>query len=543
MDPRKRAARYTALSVIMLATTIFVSTSAYGEPPTPPPHSSDLIAVPKAVLQDPEGTTQQVVPQQPLPVPSGTPREAPAAARAHAPGVAKMFTGRQIGTLVVDQVLPVGAGATVRLRQEIDSVPVFGASVAQLLAEDGSLVSAAGSLTQRSQGRFATTEPSRAVAETAVRAIAERAKTSPGKLTPGAIEPYWYDAKLAAAPDGTGVAVPAFKVEVEGDKVGRFVVFVDATDTGRVLDSWDTTMHLTRVVCDAENKPPDPNGPKDPVCGGPNGVTPARVEGQSPTGIKDVDEVYDYLGNTDGFYRKHTQLKDLTALLGTDAGDEHGKALRATVRVNAMWRGGTMAFAEGMATEDIVGHELTHGVTQHTSGLVYRNEPGAINESMSDIFGELVFLTDTANKCNTPANRWKLGACSAAGVVRDMKNPKAHRQPDTYRGAYWYTGTADSGGVHTNSGVGNKAAQLMVDGGKHNGVTVSGIGIEKAAALYWTTQTMLTANATYRTLGSTLTSACRANVTNRVAGTTEADCTEVANAVKAVKMPTLNTAG
>ncbi|RDI69314.1 thermolysin metallopeptidase-like protein, partial [Nocardia pseudobrasiliensis] len=125
---------------------------------------------------------------------------------------------------------------------------------------------------------------------------------------------------------------------------------------------------------------------------------------------------------------------------------------------------------------------------------------------------------------------------------RDMKDPKSHRQPDTYRGTYWYTGSGDQGGVHTNSGVGNKADELMVDGGSLNGVTVSGIGIEKTAALYWTTQTMLTSNATYSSLGSALNSACRTNVQNGVAGTTAADCTQVANAVKAVKMPVLNVA-
>nr|WP_308212038.1 M4 family metallopeptidase [Nocardia sp. CDC159] len=281
-------------------------------------------------------------------------------------------------------------------------------------------------------------------------------------------------------------------------------------------------------------------------------MKPVRVEGQPPTGIEDVDRVYDYMGNTEGFYKTYTQLPgNLTEFIGSNPGDQHGKALRATVRIcslqacpyaNAFWNEDHMAYGAGVTTEDITGHELTHGVTQHVNGLVYRNESGAINESMSDIFGELTFLTDIANMCNTPQNRWKLGACSSLGVIRDMRDPKAHRQPDTYRGEFWYTGTGDNGGVHINSGVGNKAAQLMVDGGLLNGQSVIAIGLPKTAALYWTTQTMLTPNSTYRTLGSALTAACNANVRNNVAHTTIFDCTQVANAVKAVKMPTLNSA-
>ncbi|RDI69313.1 Zn-dependent metalloprotease [Nocardia pseudobrasiliensis] len=562
MNPRKRAVRYAALSVMTLATTIFASTTgAYGEPPSapqPPSSSSDLSVVPKQVLKDPEGTIRQVVPQQPVPVPAGTPQEAPSAAQAHAPGVEKVFTSDQVGKLVVDQVLPVGEGSTVRLRQEIDSIPVFGASVSQLLAKDGSLVSATGSLTQKSQGKFSSTKAAQAVTTTAVKAIADKTKTPADQLAADEPQAFWYDAKLASVQDGKSVAVPAFKVEIKGDgkdkeKPSNFVVFVDANDNAKVIDSWDAAAHLNRVVCDAKNKRVDLNSPYDPTeCGTAQGFKATRWEGMGPVGVADVDNVFNYFGNTEGFYTKYTQLPgNLTSYIGKDTGDGHGKALRGTVRIcdlsacpyaNAFWNNGHMAYGSGVTTEDITGHELTHGVTEKTNGLIYRNESGAINESMSDIFGEFTFLTDTANSCNTPANRWKLGACSSLGVIRDMKDPKSHRQPDTYRGTYWYTGSGDQGGVHTNSGVGNKTAQLLVDGGSLNGVTVTGIGLEKTAALYWTTQTMLTSNATYRTLGSALNNACKANVQNKVKGTTAADCTQVANAVKAVKMPVLNVA-
>ncbi|MFI9503759.1 M4 family metallopeptidase [Nocardia sp. NPDC052566] len=548
----KRALRSSACAIFATAAIVFTyGPGAYGEPPSLPSLPGDLSAVPKDVLSDPQGTVLQVIPKEPLSVPGGTAAEAPAAALAHVPGVTKVLgqNGDIVGELVVDSVFPVGEGATVRLRQEIDSVPVFSASVAQSLAADGSLISATGSVSKKSEGKFATTTPSDQVAATAVKKVADESKTPADKLAAAETKAYWYDPKLAAKDDAQSVAVPAFKVEVNGEvdaegEPTQWIVFVDATNTDKVLDSWSVVKHLNRVVCDNANRRIDPS---QAACGT-GSLRATRKEGQGPVAVQDVNQIYDYLGNTEAFYAKYTPLASLTNLIGSDTGDGNGKALRGTVRLctttacpyrNAFWSGSYMAYGSGLTTEDITGHELTHGVTQHTSGLVYRNEPGAINESMSDIFGELTFLVNTSNTCNTPANRWRLGACSAIGVIRDMKNPNAFQDPDTYRGTYWYSGSGDNGGVHTNSGVGNKAAQLMVDGGSLNGVSVTGIGIPKTAALYWTTQTILTSNSNYAALGSALAAACKTNVRNGTAGTTAADCTQVVNATKAVKMPNL----
>ncbi|MEU7142726.1 M4 family metallopeptidase [Nocardia sp. NPDC046473] len=313
-----------------------------------------------------------------------------------------------------------------------------------------------------------------------------------------------------------------------------------------MLDSWSETKNLNRVVCDNANRRIDPN---NAGCGT-GSIRSTRSEGQPASGIADVDKIYDYFGKTEQFYAQYTKVANLTNLIGSDTGDGKGKALRGTVRLctttecpyrNAFWSGSYMAYGSGLTTEDITAHELTHGVTQHTNGLVYRNEPGAINESMSDVFGELTFLVDTANPCNTAANRWKLGVCSSIGVIRDMKNPKAYQDPDTYKGQYWYAGSGDSGGVHTNSGVGNRTASIITDGGTLNGVTVTGLGIPKTAALYWTTQTLLSSNSNYGALSTALKNACNTNVRNNTAGTTAADCVQVANATKATKLPQLAT--
>ena len=119
--------------------------------------------------------------------------------------------------------------------------------------------------------------------------------------------------------------------------------------------------------------------------------------------------------------------------------------------------GNTSAATDDWNTDDIVGHEFTHGVTQASAGLAYQNESGALNESYSDIFGEMV-------------ESWSEGNCdflvgADRGAIRSFSNPNAFNDPDTYLGTNWYTGTADHGGVHTNSGVQNFWFYLVSNGG------------------------------------------------------------------------------
>lgn len=158
------------------------------------------------------------------------------------------------------------------------------------------------------------------------------------------------------------------------------------------------------------------------------------------------------------------------------------------VGLNAFWDLDYMAFGDGDALNnfqpltcmDVVAHEFTHGVTQATSGLIYFDESGALNEGFSDIFGTVV---EFANKPNA---NWQLA--SETYTIRDMANPNAYQHPDTYQGLYWYAGSADNGGVHTNSGVLNHWFYLLTQGGSGvndhgTSYSVSGIGINKAAAI------------------------------------------------------------
>jgi Zn-dependent metalloprotease len=170
-----------------------------------------------------------------------------------------------------------------------------------------------------------------------------------------------------------------------------------------------------------------------------------------------------------------------------------GGEIKSYVRIgdfydNAFWNGKIMAFGEGsnnnpLVELDVVGHELTHAVTQYEANLQYYGEYGALNESFSDIFAKAIEF-DTFGDTAT----WQLAKHFREGGLRDFSNPNLKNQPDTYAGDLWYTGSGDSGGVHYNSGVQNFWYYLLCEGG--NGLndrqvsySVNAIGMEAATKI------------------------------------------------------------
>ncbi|UII28631.1 M4 family metallopeptidase [Fulvivirga maritima] len=161
--------------------------------------------------------------------------------------------------------------------------------------------------------------------------------------------------------------------------------------------------------------------------------------------------------------------------------------------VNAFWDGSRMTYGDGdgvnygpLVSLDICGHEISHGVTEYSSNLNYSYESGALNESFSDIFGESIEYYASGS------NDWlmgdEIGAGGSGGAIRSFSNPNSFGQPDTYQGSYWATGSADNGGVHTNSGVQNYWFYILSVGGSgtnDNGdsYNVTAIGMEKAAQI------------------------------------------------------------
>ncbi|MFT3895359.1 MAG: M4 family metallopeptidase [Anaerolineales bacterium] len=161
---------------------------------------------------------------------------------------------------------------------------------------------------------------------------------------------------------------------------------------------------------------------------------------------------------------------------------------------NAYWTGTQMVYGDAYAyvnADDIVAHELTHGVTQSESNLIYLYQSGAINESFSDLWGEYFDQTNGEGN-DSPSVKWRLGEdVTGLGAVRNMSNPPEFSDPDRMTSTYYYKGEGDNGGVHTNSGVNNKAVSLMVDGGSFNSKVVKPLGWDKTAAIYHVAQTDL----------------------------------------------------
>ncbi len=145
--------------------------------------------------------------------------------------------------------------------------------------------------------------------------------------------------------------------------------------------------------------------------------------------------------------------------------DGQGGNIVAVVRLgvgyqNAFWTDdiGGMFFGDGdkyAGSLDVVGHEMTHGVTSKTAGLIYQDQTGALNEAMSDIFGEMV------ESYVTGSNDWVVGS-RMTSPLRDMSNPARFNDPATM--SQFVNTTSDHGGVHTNSGIINHAFYLLAQG-------------------------------------------------------------------------------
>ena len=195
---------------------------------------------------------------------------------------------------------------------------------------------------------------------------------------------------------------------------------------------------------------------------------------------------------------------------GRDSIDNAGMTLISTVHynsgyVNAFWSGTQMVYGDGAAfplADDVVGHELAHGVTNATSNLFYYYQSGAINESLSDVWGELIDLYQATSN-DTGDTRWAMGEdATGLGAIRNMQDPTLFNHPDRIGSPNYYCvqtelsiGSGDNGGVHINSGVNNKAAYLMTDGGTFNGKTVTALGYAKVTDLYYETNTNLLTSA------------------------------------------------
>ena len=440
------------------------------------------------------------------------------AARAHLSRVAPTF-GVAARDLRLAGTGRVAGRDTVRFQQTRAGFPVFAGQLVAVLDARGGLLSVSGETasTRSAPGAHLTAYDVAAslAARTARRTTAARHHLDAGSL--GTERPTrWLLDRALVDPRATPGLRPVWRVPVRSATRHDVadLVLVDAR-TGRVALRLPEVASLDRVVCDDLRtrtyrcKP----GAYD------------RVEGGPAVGVADADQAYDLTGTTAAWYAG-TLGVDLTALIGSDLGD--GRKLRSTTNYcppgecpldNAFWSGDQMVYGAGYtAADDVVAHELTHGVTQATAGLVYWYQSGAINESMSDVLGELTDQGDGVGN-DSPEVRWRLGEdlpTDHGGVTRDMADPPRYDQPDTTTSTLYDLALDydDNGAVHTNSGVPNKTAYLITDGtagepgGAFAGHAFAGIGAARAATLYWATLQMLTPGSDFQDLSLALTQSC-----------------------------------
>lgn len=194
--------------------------------------------------------------------------------------------------------------------------------------------------------------------------------------------------------------------------------------------------------------------------------------GIGSTHDQDAKNAYEGLGDTYNFYKSAYHRNSI---------DNRGMRLDATVHYgqgydNAFWNGTQMVFGDGdgkifndfTICLDVIGHELTHGVTQYECNLTYQGQSGALNESLSDVFGSLIKQYKRRQTCDTADWLIGEGLLVHGGALRSMKAPGtayvndpvigSDPQPATMSG--YVTTDDDNGGVHLNSGIPNHAFYL-----------------------------------------------------------------------------------
>jgi Zn-dependent metalloprotease len=597
-------------------------------------------------------------------------------------------------------------GRTVTYTQQYRGVDVFGSMIRVNLDRTGDLTAVNG---YAAPGLSLSVDPRISAADAGVRAVstvradpAQQADGSGAADTTGlkAADTELVVYRMGALKGDPGKAILAYVVEVtNGDNI-RDVVFVDAA-TSKVVNRYSMMADgLERALY--ETSP---------------ATDPVWVEGDLFPGTLNEDQ--QNLVNSAG--EAYWMFKNT---FGRDSYDGAGATMKTVnndPRIscpNANWNGVTTNYCDGVTSDDVVSHEWGHAYTEYTSGLIYQYQPGALNESYSDVWGEtldlvnaredegegditarradgacdptappklqvrinspaavagpctaaaagfgpafdttgvttdVVVATDpadaagpsTTDGCTTYTNapaiagkfayadrggctfqvkvdtaeaagatgivvgnnaqglptsmsgvadipgvmvtqadgarfkqagtvnvtiaaedtagrtattRWLVGEKSEAfgGAIRDMWNPTCYGHPGKVTDAEYNCdpNLTDSGGVHGNSGVPNHAYALVVDGGSFNGRTVAGIGIDKAANIWWRAQTAyLTPSSDFVAAADALESSCADlvgqpinKVTTAVNATPEAaepitaaDCTSVANAMTAVEMRT-----
>ncbi|SFJ56603.1 thermolysin Metallo peptidase. MEROPS family M04 [Bacillus sp. 71mf] len=422
----------------------------------------------------------------------------------------------------VQQVVkdPVGEATVVRLQQVYEGVPVWGSTQVAHIGKDGVLKVVSGTVAPDLDKKEKLKNKNKIDGKQAIATAQKDLGLNPKYEA----EP---SADLFVYQNGEETTYAyVVKLNFLDPEPGNYYYFVEA-DSGKVLDKYNTihsanatnktpikTVTGTNKVGTGKGVLGDTKSINTTLSGSSyylqdntRGAAIYTYDGKNRTTLPgtlwtDVDNIFNasrdaaavdahyYAGVTYDYYKN---------TFNRNSYNDAGAPLKSTVHYksgynNAFWNGSQMVYGDGdgytfvplSGSLDVVGHELTHAVTEYSSNLVYQDESGALNEAISDIFGTLIEYADNRNP------DWEIGEDiytpgTAGDALRSMSDPTKYGDPDHY--SKRYTGTDDNGGVHTNSSIINKAAYLLANGGTHYGVTVNGIGKDKVGAIYYRANT------------------------------------------------------
>ncbi|WP_090997876.1 M4 family metallopeptidase [Bacillus sp. 491mf] len=427
---------------------------------------------------------------------------------------------------------PIGDATVVRLQQMYEGVPVWGSTQVAHVGKDGVLKVVSGTVAADLDKKAKLKNKNKIDGKEAIAAAQKDLGLNPKYE----VEP---SADLFVYQNGADTTYAyVVKLNFLDPEPGNYYYFIEA-DNGKILNKYNT-IHNANTENNAQAKPvtgTNKVGTGKGILGdtksinttlskssyylqdNTRGATIYTYDAKNRTTLPgtlwtDADNIFNatrdgaavdahyYAGATYDYYKK---------TFNRNSYNDAGAPLKSTVHYgknynNAFWNGSQMVYGDGDGYTfipfsggiDVIGHELTHAVTEYSSNLIYQNESGALNEAFSDIFGTLIEYYDNRNP------DWEVGEDiytpgTAGDALRSMSDPTKYGDPDHY--SKRYTGTSDNGGVHTNSGIINKAAYLLANGGTHYGVTVNGIGKDKVGAIYYR------ANSVYLTESTTFSQA------------------------------------
>nr|WP_243428169.1 M4 family metallopeptidase [Clostridium rhizosphaerae] len=322
--------------------------------------------------------------------------------------------------------------------------------------------------------------------------------------------------------DDTAYEVYNVNIQYNEPEIGNWNIYIEA-NSGQIIDKednirYDGTATGSGVAVDGTTKPLNlylssgtyqmkdttkpMSGQINTYTAGNKQVEPGTLVTNSSstfntTALKASVSAHYYAGVVYDFYK---------SLFNRNSIDNNGMSIISTTHYgsaynNAFWDGTQMVYGDGDGSQftylsgdlDVVAHELTHGVTSYTANLNYSNQSGALNESMSDVLGVLVNTYDKYNvkgggTWTFNSSDWVVGDAvytpsTPGDALRSLANPSLYSQPDNM--SKYVNTTSDNGGVHTNSGIPNKAAFLVAQS----------IGSEKTARIYYRALTnYMTAN-------------------------------------------------